>query len=410
MTDSRQHVRTVGISTTESSGHSVYCFPCGRAFSRTSALKRHRISLHQSGPILRCDVECCNMSFNRKDTLERHRNNQQGSSKVPCPRCGKPIRKDGLEEHQTTAICGSLVAVISCVQNPEDGRKIPNETQTEQRLASSVGSSEQSESSVTDHGHRNSALTTPAATPPAAGCLQPETPRHMPEIREEDNVQLVLSGDDVTYSEQRIRPAAGSQFCIKQETEAISLSDIFQIPTIVPDSPRPPFSVEIFDIIFYQEEYKWDSRALSSMAIGPLRFRRDLFPRPFSRPLSPDMPFGSSRSAMRGPSQIKSLIYRTVSLRWPFGSSVSKAPWHVSNPQQDLSKEQAKAPDATDCEDFPVRCASETSLSISSQCEGRSKPHTLSWPLPLDSALVSTCLLHRRALKKFNFKILRRRF
>ena len=78
---------------------------CEKTFSRPSALKRYLSSVHLHTSAFRCHIDVCLKPFTRLETLERHIETQHGTGKIACPSCRKLVRKDGLDEHQTTPKC-----------------------------------------------------------------------------------------------------------------------------------------------------------------------------------------------------------------------------------------------------------------------------------------------------------------
>ena len=86
----------------------TYCHECDRFFARPTVLCRHLDTVHGASQNLVCDFDGCAQVFTRKDTLRRHREAQHGLTKVICPRCHSPVRKDGLNRHMITRTCNSM--------------------------------------------------------------------------------------------------------------------------------------------------------------------------------------------------------------------------------------------------------------------------------------------------------------
>lgn len=88
-----------------SATRSLLCPICQKTTKNAYSLRRHVASKHGPRLIFSCDEYGCREAFTRNDTLLRHQRTQHGFGKVPCPRCGKAVRGDGLTEHLNTKAC-----------------------------------------------------------------------------------------------------------------------------------------------------------------------------------------------------------------------------------------------------------------------------------------------------------------
>ena len=106
-----QNTSVSDLNSNSSKVSGPYCSICQRPFSKRYALRRHVRSVHNNASFrFHCDFQGCNQSFRRRDILDRHKHNQHGPRKPPCPKCNKFIRRDGLQEHLRTAKCRKAAA------------------------------------------------------------------------------------------------------------------------------------------------------------------------------------------------------------------------------------------------------------------------------------------------------------